>query len=420
MILISHPIKTTNNKILDWDQIFHKMKILFIIPGLAIGGQEKIGMMLTSALMNFHEVVTVCFEAENAKEFPYATPILRIEDRIYANPLLKLVNIFKRALALRKIKKSFKPDASISFGETAILANAFTYTGELKIAAIHQSIGYRKSLKFIYRKAYKLHDRIAPVSSGINDELQQLYGIENNIVIHNGYDIDAIITSAKQQLPSGVDTFFNGKVLAHLGRFDPPKGHWHLIIFFMLVKQKVPEAKLLLIGNYDVKNEIFNFCIEYLNRNDLNIGFLQNEENIDFSKIDVLVTGHQSNPFKFLSRANVFVFPSIREGFGNALIEAMACGLPVIAADCPTGPREILNNIPSGDQYGILLPPFAIDFAISNITTILHTQWAEKIVELLNDKDKRDFYIQLGLKRCMDFTIKKSSEKWLKILSEKT
>src|SRR5450432_4817237 len=116
------------------------MKILFIIPGLAIGGQEKIGMMLTTSLMKYHEVVTVCFESENPHQFNYTTPIIRIENKIYKNRVLKFINVFKRVITLRKIKKSYKPDISISFGETAIIANAFTNTSEFKIATIHQSI----------------------------------------------------------------------------------------------------------------------------------------------------------------------------------------------------------------------------------------------------------------------------------------
>ena len=61
------------------------MKILFIIPGLAIGGQEKIGMMLTNELLKYHEVITVCFEPENPLQFNYKTPIIRIENKIYKN-----------------------------------------------------------------------------------------------------------------------------------------------------------------------------------------------------------------------------------------------------------------------------------------------------------------------------------------------
>ena len=62
--------------------------------------------------------------------------------------------------------------------------------------------------------------------------------------------------------------------------------------------------------------------------------------------------GHVQNPFAFYGRAAVFVLSSIWEGLPNALIEAMACGCPVVSTDCPSGPSEILD----GGRFGLLVP----------------------------------------------------------------
>jgi len=394
------------------------MKILFIIPGLAIGGQEKIGMMLTNELLKYHEVITVCLEPENPLQFNYKTPIIRIENKIYKSPFLKAFNLLKRALALRKIKKNFQPDISISVGETAIVANAFTFTNEFKIAAIHQAIKVLKGK--LYKFSYQKHDKIIPVSSGINKELKEVYGIENSDFIHNGYDINEIISCSENKLDEKFNPFFNGKVIAHLGRFDIPKGHWHLVTVFALIKKDLPDARLLLIGDYKSENEIFKFCTDFLKQNGLKMAFLQNDKNMDYNEIDILFTGHQVNPFQFLKNADIFVFTSIWEGFGNAIVEAMTCGLPVISADCPTGPREILRDGTNENEYGILLPPFELNFnKTNNYTTSLHEYWAEKTIELLKDNNKMEFYKRQSLKRCMDFSIEKSSQKWLEIIEQK-
>ena len=394
------------------------MKILFIIPGLAVGGQEKIGMMLTNELLKYHEVITICFEPENPLQFDYRTPIIRIENKIYKNHFLKAINLLKRSLALRKIKRNFKPDISISIGETAIVANAFTFTKEFKIASIHQAIKVLKGK--LYKFSYLKHDKIIPVSNGINKELKQNYGIKNLDFIHNGYDLDEIISLSEKKLDEKLNLFFNGKVIAHLGRFDISKGHWHLISIFVLIKNKWPDTRLLLIGDYDPENKIFNFCTNFLKSNGLKIGFLQSGYDIDYNEIDVLFTGHQINPFQFLKNADVFVFTSIWEGFGNAIVEAMACGLPIISADCPTGPREILLDGNSENEYGILLPPFELDFnKTNNNTTSLHEYWAEKIIELMKDKNKMEFYKNQSVKRCMDFTIEKSAKKWLQVFEQR-
>jgi N-acetylgalactosamine-N,N'-diacetylbacillosaminyl-diphospho-undecaprenol 4-alpha-N-acetylgalactosaminyltransferase len=83
-------------------------------------------------------------------------------------------------------------------------------------------------------------------------------------------------------------------------------------------------------------------------------------------KDKVIFTGFDKNPFKYVSRSDCFVLSSDVEGFPNVLIEALACGKPVISTDCSSGPRELLA--PATDlhhraitdyeigEYGILTP----------------------------------------------------------------
>jgi glycosyltransferase involved in cell wall biosynthesis len=62
--------------------------------------------------------------------------------------------------------------------------------------------------------------------------------------------------------------------------------------------------------------------------------------------------GFMKNPFAYMTRARVFVLSSVDEGFANVIVEAMACGTPVVSTDCPSGPSEILD----GGRYGLLVP----------------------------------------------------------------
>ena len=73
----------------------------------------------------------------------------------------------------------------------------------------------------------------------------------------------------------------------------------------------------------------------------------------DFGMNDkVVFCGWDNNPFRYVSRSNCFVLSSDVEGFPNVLIEALACGCPVVSTDCPSGPSEILN----AGAYGRLVP----------------------------------------------------------------
>jgi glycosyltransferase involved in cell wall biosynthesis len=67
---------------------------------------------------------------------------------------------------------------------------------------------------------------------------------------------------------------------------------------------------------------------------------------------DVELAGFEANPYRYMSRAAVFALSSAWEGFGNVLVEALACGCPVVSTDCPSGPREILDD----GRFGPLVP----------------------------------------------------------------
>jgi glycosyltransferase involved in cell wall biosynthesis len=101
--------------------------------------------------------------------------------------------------------------------------------------------------------------------------------------------------------------------------------------------------------------------------------------------------GFQPNPYPYLAQADLFALSSDHEGFGNVLVEAMALGVPVVATDCPYGPREIL----AGGQYGLLVPP-GDERAL-----------ADGLLSLLRDSDARSRLSVDGRRRAQDFAIEK-------------
>ena len=133
-------------------------------------------------------------------------------------------------------------------------------------------------------------------------------------------------------LPKGADP--NKKWIISIGRLTYQKGFDILLSAFQRIAYKYPDWQLLILGEGELRLELENL------RDKLGLTY------------QVFLPGLLDNPFPFLKQSKLFVLSSRFEGFGNVLIEAMACGLPVISTDCPSGPREIIRN----SVNGILVP----------------------------------------------------------------
>lgn len=151
-------------------------------------------------------------------------------------------------------------------------------------------------------------------------------------IIPNGLDIDTI-DRLRRELP--VHPWADGThaLVAAVGRLCPQKGFDVLLEAFALVAAALPSARLIVLGKGSDRGDLV--------RQAAALGIT---DRVDFP-------GWLPNPYALLSRATVFTMSSRYEGFPNALLEAMACGVPVVATDCPSGPSEILEG-----GVGILVP----------------------------------------------------------------
>ena len=162
-------------------------------------------------------------------------------------------------------------------------------------------------------------------------------------VIHNPIDLEKI------KAISPIEGFFDASKfnMVTLGRLDIGKNH--IMLIKALHKLQNPQLKLYILGSGDMQEELENL----INKLDVNA--------------QVKLVGFDPNPYKYLKAADLFVFGSNHEGFPNVLLEAMACGLPILSTNCQSGPSEIMelkqpkdNDIMLTD-YGILTPIKHVD-----------------------------------------------------------
>ncbi len=193
----------------------------------------------------------------------------------------------------------------------------------------------RRKLPRLVRLWYGRADAVVAVSKGVGDELATLGEVprEKIQVIHNPIDTGRIARQAEAQPDHPWFQAGQPPVVLSAGRLHPQKDYPTLLRAFAALR-KTRNLRLAILGEGHERPRLEKLI------QDLGIG------------ADVRLLGFQPNPFAFMARAAVFVLSSAWEGLGNVLIEALACGCPVVSTDCPHGPSEILER----GRYGALVP----------------------------------------------------------------
>lgn len=196
------------------------------------------------------------------------------------------------------------------------------------IAQLDTWIGRKLALPGI-RWLYKKADRVIALSRGVEQDLLSIDPGMNNIRVINNACIDERLEAA---LEGAVERASPPVVLA-AGRLAEQKGYPFLLDAFPAVHARTG-AQLWILGEGPDRPKLEAQIAE-----------------LGLQSV-VKLLGFQSDPFQFMRRATVFCLSSIFEGFGNVIVEAMACGAPVVSTDCPYGPNEIIT---SGED-GLLVP----------------------------------------------------------------
>lgn len=371
----------------------NKPNLILISPMLHQGGFERVCVTTARLLEPYINVKIVIFDDSDIAYDITGLEIINLKLGASRGKVNKIITLFKRIVALKKLKKEISPIASYSFGATANLANSLS-----KVRGVPTWCGLRSYMDMLRKKEIefiiKRTDMVVCCSKAIEDELNNEYHYQKTFTLYNPYNAQSIFKESEEAayLPWGEEKDIIN--IISMGREDVVKGYWHLIKAFKILSDQNEKVRLIFIGDGDF-SAYERLCSE-----------LKLENKVYFA-------GLQTNPYKYLKHGDIYALTSENEGFPNALVEGMLFGMAAIATDCKTGPREILED----GKYGILMPVFdgEADFNPENITD-QERLFAEKMSELLGESDKLNEYKNLAKERALSFTAEAYTERLRKHL----
>ena len=363
-----------------------KVVIYFLLPSLRGGGAERMTLNLLKGL-NRKELQLKIILGEKVGPFidkiPMDVSIINLKVHHMRDAFLKLVRHLHQE----------RPDILFSvMGHTnviALLAKRVANVSTKILVSVHSTPSKVKKnrldirarlVPYFERWLYPKADKVIAVSQGVKNDISEYLGInkEKIAMIYNPIIDEEIFELAQE--PVNHPWFHNSKIpiILAVGALKKQKNYPLLFKAFKLICRKLP-LRLVILGEGGERENLENLSQE-----------LKIADKIDLQ-------GFQRNPYKFIAKASVFALSSSLEGLPTVLVEAMACGVPVVSTNCPSGPREIITE----PGYNGLLVQTGNPKAL-----------AEAIFQVLDNKDLAMRLSKGGLERVKYFDAKKITKEY--------
>jgi glycosyltransferase involved in cell wall biosynthesis len=328
--------------------------IALFLPSLRGGGAERVMLNLAEGFSHRGLDVELVLASAVGEYLGLVPPSVQLID-------LKAPRVLASLPALVRYLRRVRPRALLSALDHAnvvvLLARRLARMDGRVVISVHNHYSSSaassrkikvKILTLMMRWLYPGADAIVTVSHGVADDLTQTIGLDKRHLhtIYNPVVTPTLLTRLDE--PVDHPWFMPGQppVVLGVGRLTAQKDFPTLIRAFAELRQK-REAHLIILGEGEDRTAIEGMIKE--------LGI----------EHDVALPGFVSNPYPYMKHAAVFCLSSAWEGLSSVLVEAMACGTPVVSTDCPSGPSEILE----GGRCGMLVPvgdPAAMATAIEH------------------------------------------------------
>ena len=258
--------------------------------------------------------------------------------------------------------------------------------GWIHVAISSAMSNYDSWHRYVGPVLYRRASRLVGVSQGVTQDLHASYAVEVDRLstIYNPVDIIGVRSQADHPLLPPCAGWFAKPSILGAGRFVKQKRFDLLIRAFAQEVNRGADIHLILLGKGPERQSL-----EVLAKDTGVSG-------------RVFFAGFQMNPYPFIKAATALASSSDYEGLGMVLLESMAIGTPVISTDCPSGPREILED----GRHGILTP-------IGDWKSL-----GSAIGRMLSCDEERKQFISRALRRVEDFGTERQTKRWEELLMD--
>ena len=388
--------------------------IAVLVQNLRNGGAERMAANLSLALEADYKVTMIVFDAAGAI-YPCCKELidLKVPPLTEGSSVRRIFNTLQRVRKLRYLKRKLSIDTTISHMDGANLVNLLSGMNDRKITVYHSMPSMESGTGFVHKCFHRLIGagsyRYLTVSKPAQKDMQDNFGVSKEKVqcLYNFVDLKKARERMGEALDLKVQAFFDThkKIIVHAGRLIPLKAQCRLIRVLAEIRKEGHNAGLVILGEGEERQKLAECAKEY--------GVTEH----------VYMPGEIKNPFAYFKRSHVFVLCSEYEGLPMVLIEALACGCPVVSVDMTSGAREILapdtgvTKKATGMEYakyGILTPQYTGEGIAEKNEQLLK----QAVSEMLYEDRIRSRYLQSCAEGAERFSKDTILEQWRELIEE--
>lgn len=317
-------------------------RIAMFIPSMGGGGAERVFANLSRGFVERGYPVDLLLVRRRGELLDELPPSVRVIE-------LPSSRIITSCIPLKRYLEREEPAVLLSALDSAnmvaIVARSLADVDTRLVVSVHNTLSLAASgapslrlrlLPFMAKYLYRRADAVVGVSRGVATDLVEKIGIRPDRVrvLYNPIVTEQMLSRQPEEFNESTRSYSDKPFILGIGRLTAQK-NFSLLVRASADVLRREDMELVILGEGDRRQELEELITE------LNLERF------------VRLPGFVPEALSYLQRASLFVLSSDWEGLPTVLIEALSCGCPIVSTDCPSGPREILND----GEYGALVPP---------------------------------------------------------------